>query len=90
MPSLSRKHDGENPRTNTATHQKKCPHFPENTMVKTQGPTLLRTKKNALNSNEMDPTLWILLVSVDGMIQHPCFPAKTGRAPILTLFVIYN
>ena len=40
-PSLSRKHDGENPRTNTATHQKKCPRFPENTMEKTQGPTLL-------------------------------------------------
>ena len=45
MPSLSRKHDGENPRTNTAMHQKKCPHFPENTMEKTQGPTLLRFEK---------------------------------------------
>ena len=35
-------------RTNTATHQKKYPRYPENTMVKTQGPTLLRTRKNAL------------------------------------------
>ena len=88
--------------SNTAMHQinppqthdqktvKKRPCYPENTMVKTQGPTLLRTRKNALSSNEMDPTLWILLVSVDGMIQHPCFPAKTRRAPILTLFVICN
>ena len=52
MPSFSRKHDGENsrhdgenPRTNTAKHQKKCPRFPENTMEKTQGPTLLRFEK---------------------------------------------
>ena len=44
-PWLSRKQDGENPRTNTATHQKKCPRFPKNTMEKTQGPTLLRFEK---------------------------------------------
>ena len=48
MPLLSRKHDGENPRTNTATHQKKCPRYPETMMEKTQGPTLLRTRKNSL------------------------------------------
>ena len=48
MPSLSKKHDEEKPRTNTATHQKKCPRYPENMMEKTQGPTLLRTRKNAL------------------------------------------
>ena len=41
-------HQRNPPQTHDQKMMKKHPRYPENTMVKTQGPTLLRTRKNAL------------------------------------------
>ena len=41
-------------RTNITTHQKKCPHYPENTIEKNQGPTLLRFEKTTSLSRKQD------------------------------------